>query len=155
MAKKPITWLELVKQKLNALKAKGEHPSIRDVMDDAKKDWASIKKGTNALYEQGKSKFLGKKKTKKLQKDKKQKKGKTLKMDENQNDVSTVMAEIKSMLCPKCKLALSKKNKKKNTKKGGRSYEDVEDRKREMKEDMEFENLRNEDDDSNELSGFV
>jgi len=115
MAKKQITWLELVKQKLNARKAKGEHPSISDVATEAKKDWISIKAGTHALYEQGKSKFFGKKKTKKTQKVGKKNK-KDNKSSTSSNDVASILSHIK--LCPKCKKTV-KKALGKRMKKGG------------------------------------
>jgi hypothetical protein len=112
MGKKPITWLELVKQKLSDRKAKGEHPSISDVAGEAKKDWVSIKAGTHALYEQGKSKFFGKKKTQKTQKTQKNK-------GKSNNDISSIL----SNLCPKCKKTVKKALGKK-MKKGGNDMED-------------------------------
>uniref|UniRef100_A0A6C0HI23 Uncharacterized protein n=1 Tax=viral metagenome TaxID=1070528 RepID=A0A6C0HI23_9ZZZZ len=125
MAKKQITWLELVKQKLNARKAKGEHPSISDVATEAKKDWISIKAGTHALYEQGKSKFFGKKKTKKTQKvGKKNKKG---------TDVASILSHIK--LCPKCKKTVKKALGKRMKKGGDEPVE--EEQKRYVKEEEE------------------
>ena len=125
MAKKQITWLKLVKQKLNARKAKGEHPSISDVAGEAKKDWVSIKAGTHALYEQGKSKFFGKKKTQKVgKKSKKDNKSST-----SSNDVASILSHIK--LCPKCKKTV-KKALGKRMKKGG---DDEEDQKRSVKKE--------------------
>ena len=105
MAKKQITWLELVKQKMNVLKAKGQKPSIRDVTGDAKKEWASIKAGTHDLYEQGKSSFFGKKKSQKSQKTKKIKKG-TKAEKPSPTDISVFLSHIK--LCKNCKKTIKK-----------------------------------------------
>ena len=133
MGKKQITWLELVKQKLNARKAKGEHPSISDVAGEAKKEWVSIKAGTHSLYEQGKSKFFGKKKTQKTQKvGKKSKKG---------TDVTSILSHLK--LCSKCKKTVKKALGKRMKKGGDESDEEEENRAVETeKEVVEYNDKR-------------
>ncbi len=65
-----MTWLGLIKEKLAEEKAKGNAPSINDIMPIAKKEWAQIKSGSHPKYEQGKAqtfarKNKGEKKTKK------------------------------------------------------------------------------------------
>ena len=56
MSKSPITWLELIKEKLNEAKKNGKSPSIGDIMPEAKKEWVQIKNGTHPKYTQGKAK---------------------------------------------------------------------------------------------------
>ena len=64
MSKTPFTWLELIKMKLKEEKDKGNSPSIRDVVPEAKKDWAQIKEGKHPKYIQGKAKTHARKKNK-------------------------------------------------------------------------------------------
>ena len=76
MAKTPITWIELIQQHIKAKKGNTDAKvGVKDVVDDAKKDWASIKNGTHDKYIQGSAKG-------KTRKSKKSKKSKTEKHDQ-------------------------------------------------------------------------
>tara|TARA_Y100000389_G_C17283815_1_gene424357 strand:- start:235 stop:711 length:477 start_codon:yes stop_codon:yes gene_type:complete len=71
MAKTPITWIELIKEHIKAKKGNSNTKvGVKDVINDAKKDWASIKNGSHDKYIQGSSKG-------KSRKSKKSKKSKT------------------------------------------------------------------------------
>jgi NMD protein affecting ribosome stability and mRNA decay len=76
MSKKPISWVELVTSLSKERKAKGLSGGIKDVMDDAKKEWSEIKNGTHSKYVVGpppkRTKTRSKTKTKKTLKNKKQ-----------------------------------------------------------------------------------
>lgn len=87
MTKKEISWIGVVKVCIDAERKKGNSPSIKDVMPQAKKRWTAIKNGSDPDYVKGappkrgkksKSKSKGKKskatKTKKVKKSKKSRK---------------------------------------------------------------------------------
>ena len=60
--KTPITWLELLKEKITELKkTSGKPVSIGDVAGEAKKDWVAIKEGKHPKYIQGKAKSFTRK----------------------------------------------------------------------------------------------
>ena len=119
MSKKPVSWLELIKLKLNDAKSKGQSPSINDIMPEAKKEWVQIKAGTHPTYMQGKSQtFARKKKTGDGAK-------KTRKADKKNSSASASASSARSAsaiqdvldqvkMCGKCKKKveqlLSKKN---------------------------------------------
>jgi hypothetical protein len=111
MSKKPMTWLELIKQKLSEEKAKGKSPSIGDVTPAAKKEWVQIKEGKHPLYIQGKAQTFARKK-KGENKTKKASKGKS----GGGGDMHDVLHEVK--LCSKCKKKVDKVLKKKGMKGG-------------------------------------
>jgi hypothetical protein len=100
MSKKPMTWLELIKLKLNEEKAKGNSPSIGDVTPTAKKEWVQIKEGKHPLYVQGKAQtFARKKKTGEQKTRKNSSKGSSSPSASNM-DIQALLAEVK--LCGKC-----------------------------------------------------
>lgn len=93
-----MTWLELIKLKLNEEKAKGNSPSIGDVTPTAKKEWVQIKEGKHPLYVQGKAQtFARKKKTGEQKTRKNSSKGSPSVGDA---DIQALLAEVK--LCGKC-----------------------------------------------------
>lgn len=101
MSKKPITWLELINQKLSALKKAGKTASIRDVAPEAKAEWTKIKAGTHPDYTQGKAETHARK----------HKKDKTQKASKHTTNYSD--AEIKKILstiklCGKCSKQVNK-----------------------------------------------
>ena len=54
--KKAITWIELLKEKLNFLKkSTGRSVSVGEVAGEAKKEWVQIKEGKHPKYRQGTS----------------------------------------------------------------------------------------------------
>ena len=113
-----MTWLELIKLKLSEEKAKGKAPSINDIMPLAKKEWAQIKEGKHASYEQGKAQTFARKKSGSA-KTKKNKKGTSSPaVAAGSPSVHEVLAEAK--LCTKCKKKVDKALKKKSMK-GGNS----------------------------------
>jgi hypothetical protein len=56
MAKKEMTWMDVIREQLNKMRKEGKHPSIGDVTPQAKKEWEDIKAGKHPLYIQGSSK---------------------------------------------------------------------------------------------------
>jgi len=56
MSKKPMTWIDVIKEQLAKMRKEGKSPSIGDVTPAAKKEWAEIKSGKHPLYIQGSSK---------------------------------------------------------------------------------------------------
>ena len=123
MGKSPITWLELINQKLSALKKAGKSASIREVAPEAKAEWTKIKAGTHSEYTQGKAQTHARK----HKKDKTQKMAKGKSTSTNTNEYSD--ADIKHILstinlCGKCSKQmnnLTKKTKKTKKTKGGGS----------------------------------
>jgi hypothetical protein len=122
MSKKPMTWLGLIKEKLADEKAKGNAPSINDIMPIAKKEWAQIKDGKHPKYEQGKAqtfarKNKGDKKTKKNKSSSakssssKSSSSKSSSAKSSSPAMQTVLHEAK--LCNKCKKKVEKVMKKK------------------------------------------
>ena len=133
MSKVPITWLELIKQKLSEEKSKGKSPSIGDVTPLAKKEWVEIKEGKHPKYIQGKAKTYARKKTKGDNNKKTRKSGKkgspaaeSVEADAEASPKATsalsnpmikeLLAELK--LCGKCKKHMNKLMKKKGMKGG-------------------------------------
>jgi hypothetical protein len=130
MSKKPITWLEIIKQNLSEEKSKGNSPSINDIMPAAKKEWAQVKAGTHPKYIQGKAKTYarkknGNKKSRKADKSSsmaddespsksssKKSKSSSMSMSKSSSeDIQKILAEIK--MCAKCKKKVEKIMKKK------------------------------------------
>lgn len=123
--KKEITWLELLKEKLNMKKAEGKTVSIGDVAGEAKKEWVAIKEGKHPKYSQGKATF-SKKRTQKMPHSKKHKNMSHTAAYADTKEYAVMKKLINE--CPKC----SKKYKKimktqKNKHRGGASDEEEED----------------------------
>ena len=95
MSKKPITWIELLKEKISL---KGKGTSIGDVAPEAKKEWVQIKEGKHPKYTQGK---MTKSSTKK-NKSGKMNKGKRF---SKKNNSSMMMSQLLSSkkICSSCK----------------------------------------------------
>lgn len=113
MSKKAVSWLDLIKLKLNEEKAKGNSPSINDIMPAAKKEWAQIKAGTHPNYVYGKAKTFARKKksgeTKKTRKfNSSSSKGSSSNKSEGTDyaDIRSLLAEVK--ICGKCKKKVEK-----------------------------------------------
>jgi len=123
MGKSPITWLELINQKLSALKKAGKSASIREVAPEAKAEWTKIKAGTHSEYTQGKAQTHARKHKKdKTQKMAKGKSTTTTTNEYSDADIKHILATIN--LCGKCSKQmnnLTKKTKKTKKTKGGGS----------------------------------
>lgn len=104
MSKTPITWLELINQKLSAMKKAGKTASIREVAPEAKAEWTKIKAGTHPDYTQGKAKTHARK----HKKDKTQKvsSSKNNSNDDTDAEVKKILATLK--LCGKCSKQVNK-----------------------------------------------
>ena len=126
MSKKPISWIELIKVKLNEEKSQGKSPSINDIMPAAKKDWAQIKAGTHPKYIQGKAQTYARKKksgdsNKTTRKSKKNDSGSS---GSSGSDIQAILAQVK--MCGKCKKKVEKiLSKKKNMTGGYNQFYDV------------------------------
>lgn len=59
--KKELTWREVVTLKMKERQAKGEKPSLKDVVPEAQKMWQAIKNGSDPNYVQGKATFTKRK----------------------------------------------------------------------------------------------
>jgi hypothetical protein len=102
MTKKPITWLELINQKLGALKKEGKSASIGDVAQEAKAEWTKIKAGLHPMYIQGKAKTHARK----HKKDKSHKTQKAHKNMDNDAEIKKILSTMK--LCKKCSEKVNK-----------------------------------------------
>lgn len=80
MAKKEMTWMDVIREQLAKLRKEGKKPSIGDVTPQAKKEWEQIKAGKHPLYIQGSSKGMKRGKGNKTQKLGKKGSAKTQKM---------------------------------------------------------------------------
>lgn len=125
MSKSPITWLELIKEKLNDAKKNGKSPSIGDVVPEAKKEWVQVKNGTHSKYTQGKAKTYARKGKKSAKNAKNAKNSKTKKNSagekSNGSAPSMNMDDIleKAKVCKKCRKNIEKAMKKNEMKSGG------------------------------------
>jgi len=119
MAKKEMTWMDVIREELAKLRKEGKKPSIGDVTPQAKKVWADIKAGKHPLYIQGSSKGMKRSKGSKTQKMHKKGKNKTQKLMSS-NAPSNNMA-IQQMLSKLhlCKKDMAKIQKYLKTQKGG------------------------------------
>ena len=123
MSKKPISWIELIKVKLNEEKSQGKSPSINDIMPAAKKDWAQIKAGTHPKYVQGKAQTYARKK-KSGDSNKTTRKSKKNDSGSSGPDIHEILAQVK--MCGKCKKKVEKiLSKKKNMTGGYNQFYDV------------------------------
>ena len=124
MAKKEMTWMDVIREQLAKLRKEGKKPSIGDVTPQAKKEWADIKAGKHPLYIQGSSKGMKRSKGNKTQKMGKKgkhtvgKNNKTQKMPSGtpSNNASIQQMLSKLHLCKKCTSKIQKYLK---TQKGG------------------------------------
>ena len=101
MSKKPITWIELLKEKISL---KGKGTSIGDVAPEAKKEWVQIKEGKHPKYTQGK---MTKSSTKK-NKSGKMNKGKRFSKKNNSSMMITHLLRSKK-ICSSCKKEIKRK----------------------------------------------
>jgi len=104
MSKKPMTWMDVIKEQLAKFRSEGKTPSIGDVTPEAKKEWNKIKAGTHPLYSQGTSKGKGSMKKGSMKKGsmKKGKHNKTQKMMPSQDPKEFVKQMLtKIHLCKK------------------------------------------------------
>lgn len=60
MSKTPISWIELINQKIKEAKDQGKAAGVMDVMPEAKSDWKKIKDGSHPKHVQGKPPKRGK-----------------------------------------------------------------------------------------------
>ncbi len=124
-----MSWLELIKLKLNEEKKAGNSPSINDIMPAAKKEWAQIKAGTHPDYMQGKGQTFARKK--KGASDKKTRKASAKSSSSNKSasaspsmdDIQAILDEVK--MCGKCKKKVEKILSKKNMKGGYNQFYNV------------------------------
>ena len=107
MSKKEISWIELINVMISERKKEGKPAGVRDVMGDAKKEWAIIKSGKHDKYVKGKPKISRKKGKKSKGKNKTSKNIKTSKNKKyDDDDNETVTAKVifqKCDLCRNCK----------------------------------------------------
>lgn len=129
MSKKPMSWLELIKLKLNEEKSKGNSPSINDIMPAAKKEWAQIKAGTHPDYMQGKAQTFARKKKGEKQTRKAMRMSKSSSSSRSSSsaasstDIQDILAQVK--MCSKCKKKVEKILTKKNMSGGYNQFYDV------------------------------
>lgn len=103
MSKKPITWIELIKEKINLRKADNKPAGVKDVMTEAKGEWNKIKAGKHEKYIQGKPSGPKTKKSKKSKKSKNS--NKSVKKSHNKT-VDLILKKCK--LCDECKKEIMK-----------------------------------------------
>ena len=60
MSKTPISWIELINQKIKEAKNQGKAAGVMDVMPEAKSDWKKIKDGSHPKHVKGKPPKRGK-----------------------------------------------------------------------------------------------
>ena len=121
--KKAITWIELLKEKLNFLKkTTGRSVSVGEVAGEAKKEWVQIKEGKHPKYTQGTS-TKNKSSSKKHHQSTKKHSNK-----HQEHDSTNEYALMKKVIseCPKCKKKLNKllNKTKKNKYRGGDNHTD-------------------------------
>jgi len=118
MGKTEITWIGLIKLKLNELKKQGKSPSIGDVTPYAKKEWVQIKEGNHPKYIQGKAKTVRRKskgsKGSLSKSNKKMTKSKSSLSSASCDDPKVIIENFlsKCKLCAKCKKSVQKAMKK-------------------------------------------
>ena len=102
MSKTPITWIGLINKKIKERKAKNMPAGVKDVLGDAKKEWALIKLGKHDKHVKGTSSP-----TKRKSKGKKSNHAKTVK---NAKRVKIAAKDIlkKCKLCEACTKSIKK-----------------------------------------------
>ena len=118
MSKSPITWLELIKEKLNDAKKEGKSPSIGEVVPEAKKEWVQIKNGTHPKYIQGKAKTHARKGTKSSKNAKTKKNSGSAKSSSSAPNMNINDILNKAKVCKKCRKNIEKAMKKSEMKGG-------------------------------------
>jgi hypothetical protein len=118
MSKSPITWLELIKEKLNDAKKEGKSPSIREVVPEAKKEWVQIKNGTHPKYMQGKAKTHARKGKKSSKNAKTKKSSSSAKSSASAPSMNMNDILDKAKVCKKCRKNIEKAMKKSEMKGG-------------------------------------
>jgi hypothetical protein len=108
MSKTPITWIELINQKIKERKAKNMPAGVRDVVGEAKKDWALIKEGKHDKYIKGTPSP-----TKRKSKGKKSKHSKTSKTGKHSKTGKQSKTNIKDIIkkCNLCEECIKEINK--------------------------------------------
>lgn len=103
MSKTPITWIELINKKIKERKAKNLPAGVKDVLGDAKKEWALIKSGKHDKHMPGKPSA-----TKRKSKGKKAKHAKTAK--KHMKHAKSVAQDMlkKCKLCEECSKEIQK-----------------------------------------------
>ena len=117
MAKKEMTWMDVIREQLAKLRKEGKKPSIGDVTPQAKKEWADIKAGKHPLYIQGSSKGMKRSKGNKTQKLSKKGTQKMMMSTPSSNPNTAIQQMLSKLhLCKKCTMKIQKYLK---TQKGG------------------------------------
>ena len=104
MSKKEITWIGLINALIAENKKAGKPAGVKDVMDDAKDQWAEVKNGKHPKYVKGNQVTVRRKKSK----GKKSKKNKTAKSKCVDDDTSASDILDKCELCKKCMKEIKK-----------------------------------------------
>ena len=97
MSKKEISWLGLIKALIAEKKKAGEPAGVKDVMDDAKKQWVEIKNGKHSKYVKGKQVITRRKKNKRKRSKTEKSKCQVVNDETSANDILD-----KCELCKKC-----------------------------------------------------
>ena len=117
MAKKEMTWMDVIREQLAKLRKEGKKPSIGDVTPQAKKEWEQIKAGKHPLYIQGSSKGIKRSKGNKTQKLSKKGTQKMMMSTPSSNPNTAIQQMLSKLhLCKKCTMKIQKYLK---TQKGG------------------------------------
>ena len=117
MAKKEMTWMDVIREQLAKLRKEGKKPSIGDVTPQAKKEWEQIKAGKHPLYIQGSSKGMKRSKGNKTKKLGKKGTQKMMMSTGTGNSNATIQQMLSKLhLCKKCTMKIQKYLK---TQKGG------------------------------------
>ena len=120
--KTPITWLELLKEKLTELKkSTGKSVSIGDVAGEAKKDWVAIKEGKHPKYSQGKAKSFTRKTKHNHHQNENKHHNENNKHHNEKGEEDAIMRKIMHE-CPKCMKKFNKLMKKNKTKKNKKHH---------------------------------
>jgi hypothetical protein len=118
MSKSTITWLELIKEKLNEAKKNGKSASIGEVVPEAKKEWVQIKNGTHPKYTQGKAKTHARKGKKSDKNSKTKKNSASAKSTSSAPNMNINDILNKAKVCKKCRKNIEKAMKKSEMKGG-------------------------------------
>ena len=122
--KKAITWIELLKEKLNFLKkTTGRSVSVGEVAGEAKKEWVQIKEGKHPKYRQGTSTKHKSSSKKHHSSTKKHHSSKHHQYASTTNEYALMKKVISE--CPKCQKKLNKllNKTKKNKHRGGDAHD--------------------------------
>ena len=117
MAKKEMTWMDVIREQLAKLRKEGKKPSIGDVTPQAKKEWEQIKSGKHPLYIQGSSKGMKRSKGNKTQKLSKKGNQKMMMTTPSSNSNAAIQQMLSKLHL--CKKDVAKIEKYLKTQKGG------------------------------------